>query len=146
MLLSNVVIPANYKECESTFLLLSCLLFLLFTSCVLASYNLYIYSLQPQPQAVCMQHIQAPRKGEPGPSQHTLTEPGSQQHSNCTRRIQSEAKAGTKYQSSPEHEAGCHPGQTLVWSRASSELFCFSSPVSDLELVQVSGIVGMFWP
>lgn len=97
MWLSNVVIPTNHEDCESTFLLPSCLLFLLFTSCVLASCDLHIYSLQPQPQAVCMQRIQALRKGEPDWSQHTLTEPGSQQHSNCTWRTQSEAKASTKY-------------------------------------------------
>lgn len=63
---------------------------------------------------MCMQHTQALRKRESRRSQHTLTEPGSQQHSNGTKKAQSGAKAGTNYQGSPDHETGYPPDQTLV--------------------------------
>lgn len=109
-----LVIPANHEKHESTFLLLASLLFLLFTSCMLASYNLYIYSLQPQPQAMYTHRTEALRKRESRRSQRTLAEPGSQQHLNCTKRAQSGAKAGTHYQGSPDHETGSPPGQTLA--------------------------------
>lgn len=63
---------------------------------------------------MCMQHVQALRKRESHRSQRTLREPGSRQHSNRTKRAQSGAKAGTRDQSSPDHETGYPPGQTLA--------------------------------